>query len=228
MARERQADIDLVGALLGVGGVDDAGIDFTTGHVIQDLPHAVAVDERGLEGLPESGALQGVTRITAHRHAFGRTHGDALGLLELGKAAELLALGGHDEDDGIADEILAAFRLDELGFLGLVHGLLVGGGEHVHRGPFLHLLEQRVGGGKIGMHGQALMGLFERGLEFGKGIGQAGRRGNGHLPGGRRHGLPAAEGQDKGGHGQGHAFATGGKHSFEQHTSLLGFFMFLS
>ena len=78
------------------------------------------------------------------------------------------------------------------------------------------------------MHGQALMGIFECGLEFGKGIGQAGRRGNGHLPGGRRHGLPATEGEDKGGHGQGHAFDTGGKHSFKQHTSLLGFFMFLS
>ena len=228
MARERQADIDLVGALLGVGGVDDAGIDFTTGHVIQDLPHAVAVDEGGLEGLPEAGALQGVTRIAAHRHAFGRPHGDTPGLCEIGEAVELLALGGHDEDHRVADEIPAAFRRDEPGFLGLVHGLLVGGGEHVHGRPFLHLLEQRIGSGKIGVHGQALMGFFKSGLELREGIGQAGRRGNGHLPGGRRHGLPAAEGQDKGGHGQGHAFATGGKHSFEQHTSLLGFFMCLS
>ena len=40
--------------------------------------------------------------------------------------------------------------------------------------------------------------------------------------------TPATEGEDKGGHGQGHAFDTGGKHSFKQHTSLLGFFMFLS
>ena len=28
MARERQTDIDLVGTLLGISGVDDAGIDF--------------------------------------------------------------------------------------------------------------------------------------------------------------------------------------------------------
>ena len=46
-----------------------------------------------------------------------------------------------DHDEIVECEVLAGLGLDELGGLGLVHGLLVGGGEHVDGGAFLHLLE---------------------------------------------------------------------------------------
>ena len=148
-----------------------------------------------MKNVPEFGVGQGLAGVAPGGHGIGIAHGDALEVLEVGQISGLLAPGGHDEHQVVEREILARGRVHHLGGHGLVHGGLVGGGENVHGRAFLNLLQQRIGGGEVDVRGEAGMFFLKHALELSKGVGQAGRPGNGHFRGLGGQGQQADTGQ---------------------------------
>ena len=175
MSAHNHHHVHLVSHLLGVGGVHKACVHFASGHVVQHLTHAVALNKGSLHGFPQFGVAKGVLGVAAHGHRFGIADGDLLELLELVKLGRLLAASRDNKNKIVFGKVHARGGVHNLGGHGFVHGGLVGGSEDVHGRAFLNLLEQGVGRGKVHIDLEIGVALFKHAFQFGEGIGQAGR-----------------------------------------------------
>ena len=96
----------------------------------------------------------------------------------LGPGQVELAVGRNDHDEIVEREIFAGGGIDQLLGRGFVHRFLIRGSEHIDGGTLFHLLEQRVGGRKVGMYLDVGVFLLKEPLYLRERIRQAGRAGN--------------------------------------------------
>ena len=198
--KDRDFDVeDVKSALMSEYGIDDARVNLAAGYVIEHLPHAGAVDQAGLHLVPDTGGRKRLAGIAAGWHAFGLAYGDALHGYEIGNGGGSLVPPGDDQRQAVTHKVRAAGGVDHLALSGLVHGFLIGGGKDVHGRAFQHLLEQRIGGGKVQMHFGSGGRFFKFGGHFLEGIGQTGGCGNKDFRGPGAQGRKTeAEGQQRG------------------------------
>ena len=190
-----------------VGAVDKTCHAVARGHVggsgadligqrdlVGNLGRVLAVVALGA-GVEADGG-QRLVGVLAGRNGLGVADGDlAVQVHDVGDGLDLGvgALGANDHE--VVDEhVLTGVGVDELGSLGIVHGALGSGDEHVDGSAGLHLLDQiarglelRIGKGGAGLVGVELLdlgqSLLERvggkdlqfdGLLLGRGLGGAG------------------------------------------------------
>ena len=151
----------------------------------------------GFSGLPQPCLGQSLLGVAPHRHRIGIAQGHPLDLRR-GQVLEArqgeTGLLRRDEHQGVAHKIFPAGRHDESLLLGLVHGLLVRRGEHVHRGALGDLLEQGAGRGKIKDNFAPRMLFFKELADFRQGVGEAGGGGNDQFLVGRGRRPPKSHG----------------------------------
>ena len=168
-----------------IGAVDKTGHAVACGHIgsgstnfvgqcdlVGDLGCVLAVVALGA-GVELHGS-QCLVGVLAGRNGLGVADGDlAVQVRDVGDGLDLGvgALGANDHE--VVDEhILTGVAIDELGGLGVVHGALGSGDEHVDRGTGAHLLDKvarrlelRVGKRGTGLLGVKLLNLGQSLLE---------------------------------------------------------------
>ena len=132
--------------------------------------------DAGFDLRPDADLLQVGLGVNSGGDALRLTKRDffELGIGESGGGGERCgAVGWHDDDKAVREEILAAVRGDEAGLGKLVHFRFVGGEEEVGRGARLDLHFERVGRGKI-KEDLVAAGFFVGHADFLQGVGEAG------------------------------------------------------
>ena len=120
----------------------------------------------------EAHGSQCLVGVLAGRNGLGVADGNlAVQVRNVGDGLDLGVGALSTNDHKVVDEhILTGVGVDELGGLGVVHGALGGGDEHVDRGASTHLLNEVAGGLKlrVGKGGAGLIGVEL--LDLGQGL----------------------------------------------------------
>src|SRR5690606_28733743 len=142
--RHDESDFDCVYST-GIGGVNETGCHLAARHVIQGLTHVLSGDRLGLQSRPVACRMQRLLTVTTDRHAGRVADGDLLHvcLREVCEGVEIQLAGTrYDHHQIVGGEVPSRAWINQLPLCRLIHGFLVGGGEHIHRRALGDLLQQ--------------------------------------------------------------------------------------